>query len=97
MYTDDDNNIFKGRIYAIDGGIPAKTATAIVKFIIDRNLNIPVFDQLSYVKQIYETESVRTLVIDVNAQDGDRIVSVCFSSSCLLYVLLTIINCVSFI
>jgi len=40
-------------------------------------LNIPVFGPLSYANQIYETEPVRTVVIDVNAQDGDRIVSVC--------------------
>lgn len=67
--------LFQGRIIARDGGSPSRSATAIIKININRNLHVPTFNPSSYSQKIYETELIGNVVVDVNAEDNDRVVS----------------------
>ncbi|KAL3880615.1 hypothetical protein ACJMK2_032842 [Sinanodonta woodiana] len=59
-------------VYALDGGSPQMTGSAIVKIqILDQNDEIPVFERPSYEFSISENNLSGTIVGSVSATDGD--------------------------
>ncbi|KAJ8319080.1 hypothetical protein KUTeg_004171 [Tegillarca granosa] len=71
--TAENVEFYQGRVLAKDGGNPPRSATAVVKIFINRNLNAPIFQQVEYNFTIFETFPVGNTVGSVTANDNDRI------------------------
>ncbi|XP_070182126.1 cadherin EGF LAG seven-pass G-type receptor 2-like [Littorina saxatilis] len=61
------------RILAQDGGRPSQSATCVVTFEINRNLNNPSFTDSSYSATVSECVPFDTPVVNVSATDSDRV------------------------
>ena len=60
------------RILAKDNGLPVpRTDTTVLVVTVRRNLNAPVFDQLSYTATIPDSTSLGSSVLTVSARDDD--------------------------
>ncbi|XP_041364041.1 cadherin-23-like [Gigantopelta aegis] len=62
---------YQGRVVASDSGHPPRSATAIVKINVIRNLHHPQFQQSSYQTNVLETVGVGASVLSVQALDND--------------------------
>ena len=60
---------------AHDGGVPPKSATALVIITVNRNLHVPEFILDVYKKRIPETTSLGVSILQVTASDRDTLVS----------------------
>ncbi|XP_046579033.1 protocadherin Fat 4-like [Haliotis rubra] len=67
----DTETSYRIRVMATDQGTPARTATATINVQVTRNLFAPRFNPLNYEADIYETQSLGTSIIRVNATDSD--------------------------
>lgn len=67
------------RIMAVDGGTPARSATATVGITVIRNLNSPKFDQSSVRVSIPDNSAPGIAITKVTAKDADRDVSLYFT------------------
>lgn len=63
---------FQLRILAKDGGSPSRTAITVASITVQRNLNAPVFEILSYNETILETRQLGLPILQVKATDGDK-------------------------
>ncbi|XP_062595025.1 cadherin EGF LAG seven-pass G-type receptor 3-like, partial [Saccostrea cucullata] len=64
---------FKVRIEAYDQGSPSKTNVTVVTLTVKSNYQRPIFNRLSYVARIPETQSLGQQIIAVTANDTDAL------------------------
>ncbi|XP_076458559.1 protocadherin Fat 1-like [Babylonia areolata] len=67
----DFTDIYRVRVVAADGGLPAKTDTTVVYFNITRNLVAPEFNPSVYTASVSEDRAVGDPILQVTARDGD--------------------------
>ena len=60
---------------AKDGGVPARSSTAVITIEVERNFETPAFTSASYSTQISETQALSISVLRVSAFDSDVRVS----------------------
>lgn len=74
--------MYQGRVVAYDGGAPPRSATAVAKITVLRNLFEPQFNKRNYETEILETIAVGTSILQVRAVDNDT--RVCTSQGFLI-------------
>lgn len=83
--TAENQDYYIGRIRALDGGNPPRTATVTVKINIRRNLNTPVFTQAIYTTNVDEIVGVSTSLLRVTCTDSDVLVCIITSRTLKLF------------
>eukprot|EP00105_Crassostrea_gigas_P030808 XP_011453260.1 PREDICTED: protocadherin-like wing polarity protein stan [Crassostrea gigas] len=68
-----NQNQFKVRVEAFDGGSPSKTNVSVVTLTVKSNNQRPIFNQQSYFAHIPETQSLGQRIIAVTANDSDAL------------------------
>ncbi|XP_041363172.1 uncharacterized protein LOC121378881 isoform X2 [Gigantopelta aegis] len=72
--TKDTETRYTLRVEAHDGGMPPKSATALVIITVNRNLHVPEFTLDAYKQRIPETTSLGVSILQVAASDRDTLV-----------------------